>query len=153
MVGTHISDTATVSERKMHPRVKRRGLIAGATALLATLVTRQAMQPVAAHAAQDILLGGTHRTANDTVITNTVTTNGLGRRFQGKRAPLRLVPVVNANGSPTCGTYQAGEFFVDGSGALFYCIVAGTPGTWINLSSPAIPTITEPVNTSATTNA
>ncbi len=241
-----MSDSVTTIESDKDTRVKRRGLIAGAAALVATLATRQAVQPVAAHDAQDVLLGGPNSTANATSITNTAinsanalvlhsdasangtglvatgssygvqgtgatfaglfgdtsnssgagvvgiarsssggigvsgnceapdgfgvngssrsgtgvlgvvgqkpndfgpqpvgifglatTATGLGGVFQGVRAPLRLVPVAQGTGNPTTGTHQVGELFVDSAGALFYCTADGTPGTWVNLSSPA----------------
>jgi hypothetical protein len=59
---------------------------------------------------------------------------GYGGKFSGGLAPLRLVPSGSAN-APTSGTHQAGELYVDNAGKLFFCTVAGTPGTWVNLSS------------------
>ena len=54
---------------------------------------------------------------------------GYGGQFSGGRAPLRLQPGTTF-GRPTTGNHQAGEFFVDGNGDLFFCKVSGTPGTW-----------------------
>ena len=33
-------------------------------------------------------------------------------------------------GAPTTGTFAVGDYVVDQSGAMYVCIVAGTPGTW-----------------------
>ena len=54
---------------------------------------------------------------------------GYGGQFSGARAPLRLQPGTT-RGRPTTGSHQAGEFFVDANGDLFFCKVSGTPGTW-----------------------
>jgi hypothetical protein len=54
---------------------------------------------------------------------------GYGGQFSGARAPLRLQPGTTF-GRPTTGNHQAGEFFVDGNGDLFFCKLSGTPGTW-----------------------
>lgn len=56
-----------------------------------------------------------------------------GAIFEGGIAPLRLNPASNS-GAPTIGFHQMGEFFVDSNGDLFYCKVAGTPGTWFKVS-------------------
>jgi hypothetical protein len=37
---------------------------------------------------------------------------------------------ATASGAPTTGTFAVGDFIVDQSGAMYVCIVAGTPGTW-----------------------
>ena len=37
---------------------------------------------------------------------------------------------ATASGAPTSGTFAVGDFIVDQSGAMYVCIVAGTPGTW-----------------------
>jgi len=54
---------------------------------------------------------------------------GYGGQFSGMRAPLRLQPGTTV-GRPTTGNHQAGEFFVDENGDLFFCKLGGTPGTW-----------------------
>ena len=56
-------------------------------------------------------------------------TGGYGCEFGGDQAPLRLIPAQTA-GAPTTGEHSVGEFYVDGKGSLFYCLSAGTPGTW-----------------------
>lgn len=48
------------------------------------------------------------------------------------------VPVVTL-GSPTAGTWQLAQVYRDTYRAEFICTVAGTPGTWIQLS-PAVVT-------------
>jgi hypothetical protein len=54
---------------------------------------------------------------------------GYGGEFSGVQAPLRLVP-ANTAGHPTSGRHQTGEFYVDSTGVLFYCLSTGIPGTW-----------------------
>jgi hypothetical protein len=52
----------------------------------------------------------------------------------GGLAPL-LLKKGSTSGQPTTGTHKAGELFVDVNGTLFYSVIAGTPGTWVNLST------------------
>jgi hypothetical protein len=47
-------------------------------------------------------------------------------------AHLLLVPSATA-GAPT-GAHNLGQFWVDSNGALFQCVVAGNPGTWVRQS-------------------
>ncbi|HXC96361.1 MAG TPA: hypothetical protein VNU92_11720 [Edaphobacter sp.] len=58
---------------------------------------------------------------------------GYGGYFRGARAPLRLQPAATI-GPPRTGTHQAGEFFVDANGDLFYCR-SGEPrsGEWFHI--------------------
>ncbi|MBN9392755.1 MAG: hypothetical protein J0I20_32290 [Chloroflexi bacterium] len=58
---------------------------------------------------------------------------GYGLRASGGLAPLFLVGGGSA-GSPASGTHQAGELYVDSAGILYYCVTAGTPGTWRQVS-------------------
>lgn len=55
-----------------------------------------------------------------------------GGILEGTRAPLRLVPSL-ADGPPTIGRHEMGEFVVDSSGSLFFCIAPGNPGTWMRV--------------------
>lgn len=58
---------------------------------------------------------------------------GYGGHFRGARAPLRLQPATTI-GPPKTGNHQAGEFFVDGNGDLFYCRGGDTPsGDWFHI--------------------
>lgn len=57
-------------------------------------------------------------------------TSGVGGAFAGGQAAIRLTPAASGIGAPTTGTHQIGELYVDSVGGLFYCIAAGTPGTW-----------------------
>jgi hypothetical protein len=58
---------------------------------------------------------------------------GYGGYFRGGRAPLRLQPATTI-GPPKTGNHQAGEFFVDGNGDLFYCRGGDTPsGDWFHI--------------------
>jgi hypothetical protein len=59
--------------------------------------------------------------------------NGVGGSFAGSLAPLRLVPAATT-GAPTTGTHAAGELVVDANGGLYFCRVAGSPGTWATLA-------------------
>lgn len=52
----------------------------------------------------------------------------------GRLAPLRLVPATTGIGAPTAGQHLQGELYVDSAGALFYCRIGGTPGTWVTLA-------------------
>lgn len=47
-----------------------------------------------------------------------------------------LTPATTS-GAPTTGTYALGELYVDSNHVLYECTVAGTPGTWVTLSSTA----------------
>jgi hypothetical protein len=62
-------------------------------------------------------------------------TTGVGAVLTGGLAPLRLTP-SGAKGAPGAGAHAAGELYVDSNGDLFYCTAAGTPGTWLKLSTP-----------------
>jgi hypothetical protein len=61
-----------------------------------------------------------------------------GQALPGGLAPLALSASGSVTGHPTTGTHGPGEFWVDNLGALFYCTVTGTPGTWVKLSSPLV---------------
>jgi hypothetical protein len=61
--------------------------------------------------------------------------SGIGLVGAGGRASLRLVPRQTGTGAPASGSHSLGEFSVDSTGALFYCVGAGAPGTWVSLSS------------------
>lgn len=53
-------------------------------------------------------------------------------------APTKVSGVATAVvGPPTAGTYALDEKWVDAKGALFVCVTAGTPGTWVQLR-PAV---------------
>ena len=52
-----------------------------------------------------------------------------GGDFIGGLAPLRLRP-SKIQGSPNTGDHSMGELYVDNEGALYFCVVSGTPGTW-----------------------
>lgn len=60
-------------------------------------------------------------------------TGGYGGELNGTQAPLRLDP-SNSAGQPTTGNHLVGEFYVDSTGALYYCRSTGTPGTWVKLA-------------------
>jgi len=58
-------------------------------------------------------------------------TSGYGGSFAGGLTAIRLTPAATGTGAPTSGAHQVGELYADSAGALFYCTVAGTPGTWL----------------------
>jgi len=55
-----------------------------------------------------------------------------GGHFYGAHAAIRLEPQAAA-GAPT-GASQIGEMLVDSEGALWLCVVTGTPGVWRQIS-------------------
>jgi hypothetical protein len=66
-------------------------------------------------------------------------TYGLAAR--GGSAPLLLEPNLQVHGAPTTGSHEIGEIFTDANGALFQCVGAGTPGTWVRVGfNPLNPT-------------
>lgn len=60
--------------------------------------------------------------------------SGYGAVLKGGRAAIRLVP-RSTIGKPTTGNHQVGELVLDKVGTLFICSVAGTPGTWMKVST------------------
>jgi hypothetical protein len=46
-----------------------------------------------------------------------------------------------AGGAPVTGTWTVGSFIVDVTGKIFICTVAGTPGTWVDVSSTRAPSL------------
>ena len=61
---------------------------------------------------------------------------GLPADLGGATAPTRYVGGT-VSGAPTSGTFQARDFVVDGSGAIWVCTTAGSPGTWNNVGDAA----------------
>jgi hypothetical protein len=61
---------------------------------------------------------------------------GYGGVFRGRRSQLRLIP-ANRIGKPNSGYHKVGELFLDKLGTLYICAVAGTPGTWKQVSTTA----------------
>ncbi len=57
--------------------------------------------------------------------------SGYGGAFAGGMAAIRLTPSASGTGAPTTGGHQVGELYVDSAGVLYYCTVAGSPGTWL----------------------
>jgi hypothetical protein len=59
--------------------------------------------------------------------------SGVGGAFSGGRAAIRLVPAASGTGPPTSTSesHQVGELYADSAGSIFYCTVAGSPGTWV----------------------
>jgi len=84
--------------------------------------------------AQTIAIKGEADNGNGAVGVFGSSGTGYGLVGLGARAALWLEPSSSV-GAPTTGTHQTGEFVVDLNGTLFICVVAGTPGTWVNLTS------------------
>jgi hypothetical protein len=63
--------------------------------------------------------------------------NAYGGVFTSNFAQIRLEPVADPFGPPNTGSHKKGEFFVDGRGALFYC-VGGSPPSWQRLAGPSL---------------
>lgn len=62
-------------------------------------------------------------------------TSGYGL-FSGGNGRIGL-SAHTSSGAPTAGTYAAGDIIRDGSGNLFACVTAGTPGIWRKLAGPS----------------
>ncbi len=54
----------------------------------------------------------------------------------GGAANLLLVQAATGTGAPSANAHVIGELYVDSAGSLFYCVAAGTPGTWRQLAGP-----------------
>lgn len=69
--------------------------------------------------------GGGHNLLNfDDIEVSGLTGATAGARFVGG----------TTSGHPTTGTFVAGDFVVDKTGAMWICTVGGTPGTWVESS-------------------
>lgn len=75
--------------------------------------------------------------------------NNYGGRFYGGKAQVLFDPAVTA-GAPAVGTHAKGELLVDSAGKPFFCVTAGTPGTWGQVG--LINFLTSPVRVAASTN-
>jgi hypothetical protein len=64
-------------------------------------------------------------------------TSGYGLVGSGGRAPLRILPAATA-GSPSSGSHQLGEVYVDSAGVIYKCVRAGTPGQWAPVNSTVL---------------
>lgn len=51
----------------------------------------------------------------------------------GATTPVRIVGGT-ASGAPVTGTFSVNDVVVAANGTLFICTVAGTPGTWVQVS-------------------
>jgi hypothetical protein len=82
-------------------------------------------------------VAATHSVLAETVADNAIeATSGSGGYAllaSSAFAPIRMVP-TGSTGAPSAGAHQAGELYVDSAGSLFYCAVAGSPGTWRRLA-------------------
>ncbi len=75
-------------------------------------------------------------TENIGVLGSAPEAGGIGGVFGGANAAVRLLP-AGTTGSPKTGTHQVGEVSVSSDGNLYFCSVAGTPGTWVQLGATA----------------
>lgn len=59
----------------------------------------------------------------------------------GYTGPLAALPArfaaTTSSGAPVSGRYEVGDYAIDATGAVFVCIVAGAPGTWV--ANPVAP--------------
>ena len=60
----------------------------------------------------------------------------IGHATDDARAPLWLVPRADPNDDTVA--HQVGEVVVDADGHFWACVIAGTPGTWVDLAAPAV---------------
>jgi hypothetical protein len=51
------------------------------------------------------------------------------------RSPVILAGSAASTGPPSSDPHTAGELYQDNQRVLFYCTTAGTPGSWVNLST------------------
>jgi hypothetical protein len=66
-----------------------------------------------------------------------ISQNGIGGLFQGGLAQLRLEPAGQL-GPPTAAfAHSKGEIYIDEDVAIFVCTVAGSPGTWREVTAAA----------------
>lgn len=64
--------------------------------------------------------------------------SAVGVLARGGRANLQLY-LAGTDAPSRTDAHEAGEMIADSSGRLWYCTASGTPGTWIELSSPSVP--------------
>lgn len=57
--------------------------------------------------------------------------------LSGATATVRFVGGTTS-GSPVSGTFQVGDFIVTQDGHIFICVVAGSPGTWVNVTAAPV---------------
>ena len=70
---------------------------------------------------------------------------GLPLGLAGATAATRYVGAT-ASGAPVAGTFAVGDFVIDQSGSAWVCTVAGSPGTWTQMSGGGM---TNPMTTAA----
>ncbi len=61
---------------------------------------------------------------------------------------------ATTSGPPITGTFLVGDFTISQAGNIWVCTVAGSPGTWLNVNSPANSaggTVATPTGTTSTT--
>jgi hypothetical protein len=66
--------------------------------------------------------------------TNTISTDAVLDINGGDAKGLRIRP-RSTTGAPTTGTWNPGTIIVDNQGALYVCVIAGTPGIWNKVGS------------------
>jgi len=100
--------------------------------------TSDANKPVSAaqQAALDAIVNGQVFTGE--VEAPTVRANG-----QTGATEDRILSGGTASGPPASGTWVAGQVSIDDTGALYFCTVGGTPGTWVDKYGAAIAALPE----------
>jgi hypothetical protein len=94
--------------------------------------------PSAGGAQSPVIVNTTGGVTPTWVDTSTLTTEIAGSDFKpagltGATAASRYVGATSS-GSPGSGTFALGDFVVDQSGKIWICTVAGSPGTWTQVS-------------------
>lgn len=64
----------------------------------------------------------------------------------GATATPQLLAGGTTSGAPTTGAHVKGELVTDDTGVLWFCTVAGTPGTWVSTGSPLYALKTDPLS-------
>lgn len=73
--------------------------------------------------------------------TGSVTTPALALSgLTGSTQPIRFVGAT-ASGAPTTGAHSVSDVVGDATGKLWYCTVAGTPGTWVQIGAGGTATV------------
>lgn len=71
---------------------------------------------------------------DDELASNIAANRGLPIGLPGAVAAARFVGATTS-GAPTTGTFAKGDYIVDQTGTMWACTVAGSPGTWVDISS------------------
>lgn len=97
---------------------------------------------ITAVSANNLNVGGTNYPGSQSAQPNTVVVrdaNGIDNSvafaptgLTGATTASRYVGAT-ANGAPTSGSFQVGDFVIDQTGTVWICTAAGSPGTWVQI--------------------